>query len=147
MKRKGESYLGGHSIITLYRSTVEAGLVEQAAEHQRQRRYDQQKFDEQHTKQIDDANLRNFQSHSPTRRARQNTEAYYRDQLYGIERVLKTNPHPRIKAKLLSQELVLLGKLLAVAPATSSIKRKITQRKYHAQRQLDLIAKHQGSRG
>jgi hypothetical protein len=133
-KRKGESYLGGHTVITLNPGIVEAGLVERAAEHQLQQRQDQQKFDELRAKQIDIADLIERRTHSPERRARQNTETYYRDQLYRIERILKTNPHPRIKAKLLSQQLVLLEKLLAVV--NTSAKRKITQRIYHARQAL-----------
>jgi hypothetical protein len=138
MKRKGESYLGGHTVITLHPKTVEAGLREQAAEHQRQQRNDQQSFDEQRAKQIADAELRDFQSHSPKRRALQNTEKFYRDQLHKIERLLHTNPHPRIKLKLLSQELVLLEKLLAVV-TFSGIKRKIKQRMYHARHALERM--------
>jgi len=131
MKRKGESYLGGHTVITLHPSVVEAGLVEQAAEHQRQARNDQQKFDELRTKQIEEADLKEYQSHSPTRRAHQNTEKFYRDQLHQIRRALHLNPHPRITAQLLSRELGLLQKLLGVVHENASTKRKITRRMQH----------------
>jgi hypothetical protein len=147
VKRKGESYLGGHTIITLHPSVVEAGLVEQAREHQRQARNDQQKFDELRTKQIEEADLKEFQSHSPTRRAHQNTEKFYRDQLHQIERALHLNPHPRITAQLLSRELGLLQKLLGMVHEYSSTKRKIRRRMLHTETKLHRLVNELPRRG
>jgi hypothetical protein len=148
-KRKGDSYLGGHTVITLHPGTVEAGLVEQAREHKQQARDDQQRLDQLRVKQSIDADLADFQSYSPTRHAQQNAERFYRDRVLQIERVLKTNPHPRIMADLLQRQLDLLEKLRAVvqhvvgatlpgqARGNRSTERKIAERISHTRRKLE----------
>jgi hypothetical protein len=135
MKRKGESYLGGHTVITLHPKVIEAGLWDQAAEHKRQARNEQKELDAVRGWETYRNDCKEHQSHSPTRRAQQTAEQYYREQLRQIERALHLKPHPRIVAQLLAQELGLLEKLLAVSPtAHPTTRRKITRRISQIQR-------------
>ena len=138
-KRKGESYLGGHTVISLGPRTVWAGLEEQTAEHKRQARADQEHLDTLRAKQKIEADVIERQSHSPERRAQQNAEKYYRDQLRQIERALHLKPHPKIAAQLATRGLQVLDKLAQVSPQFPSTKRRLAQHAYHLRRKLEKL--------
>jgi hypothetical protein len=114
-KRKGESYLGGSTVITLPPRLVEQGLVEQAREVKQQQRNDQQSFDQlcerRRTAAAELAHKNRLD------RVDENIGQYYRKQIHHIEMLLKGKPSYSLR--LLHQQLDLLEKLLKATPAKS----------------------------
>ena len=135
-KRKGESYLGGHTLITLHPKLIEAGLVEQSKEHRKRVQEDQQKFDELRVQQnaIEEKIAR--KSTSPNRHAAQNAERFYKERLKVNERKLHLKPHPRIAAQLLQEQLELLNKIIKLRGKQLPW---IRQRVYHTERKLERL--------
>jgi hypothetical protein len=135
-RRRSGSYIGGHTVISLGRKTVEIGLVEQAREVRQRQYQDQQSFDETHALQVENA-LRLARKNRPKVLGAQAVQDYYRKQIHFIEVLLKGKPS--YMPRLLEQLLDLLEKLLRATEGGA--RRKIMRRMRDAERQLERLQK------